>query len=295
MGFRCGRPLGDIAAHDHVHQSVVVNGRGDLRPRISPIAEYGDTICVLTNLVHAMGDEQDAHTCRHESAQHLKDTRYLASREENSWLVQDQDPRLSIRAALAVRCYRSNDGHERSIDRSKFREALARVEVHVVLRQKAGRVRVEARPVDERRPAREGESIYEQVFADVQARDQAETLMNEPEASAMGIAGAKGKIHFFAEEAQGSGIGDDDSGEHLNQRALTGAILAQQPVDFAGCYLELGSVEGQRATVPLGDSAGLEQCCSAPWGVRCLPGRDGSVGVGGHVGYLGTGRPQRLK
>jgi hypothetical protein len=118
--------------------------------------------------------------------------------------------------------------------------------------------------------------------------------MNEPEASAMSIARAKRKIHFFAEEAQGSGVWDDDPGEHLDQRALTGAIFAQQSVDLAGCYLKLGSVEGQCATVSLDDAVGFEQCCSAPWGVSCWPGRGGSVRVGGHVGYLGTGRPQRL-
>ena len=46
-----------------------------------------------------------------------------------------------------------------------------------------------------------------------------------------------------------------DAGEDLHQRALAGAVLADQPVDLARQQLEIDAVERGRAAEALGDAA----------------------------------------
>jgi hypothetical protein len=82
------------------------------------------------------------------------------------------------------------------------------------------------------------------------------------------------------EQAQLAGVGRDDTGQDLDQRALTRTVLTEQPVDFAGSDLQLGAVEGQRAAVPLGDAASVEQRRAQTGTAVCQPG---------------DGRPQSLK
>ena len=104
--------------------------------------------------------------------------------------------------------------------------------------------------------------------------------MHEPEAAVMCFPGSKGESDLLSEEAQFAGVGRDDARQDLDQRALTRTVLTEQPVDFAGSDLQLSAVEGQRAAIPFGDAAGVEQRRVQTGTVAC---------------QAGDGRPQSLK
>ena len=101
--------------------------------------------------------------------------------------------------------------------------------------------------------------------------------MHEPEATAICFSWPNREVDSLVEEAQFTGVGDDDTREDLDQRAFTRTVLTEQPVDFARSDLQLSAGEGQRAAVPLGDATGVEQWCLETV-------TDSSSGWGGHGG-----------
>ena len=56
-----------------------------------------------------------------------------------------------------------------------------------------------------------------------------------------------------------AGIGAVDAGEHLDQRRLAGAVLAEQRMHLAGAHVEIDRIERQRAGEALGEAGDLEQ------------------------------------
>ena len=65
-------------------------------------------------------------------------------------------------------------------------------------------------------------------------------------------------VDGLAVEADLAGVGLQDAVDHLDQRRLAGAVLAEQRVDFARADREADVVVGEHAREGLGDAAELQ-------------------------------------
>ena len=64
-----------------------------------------------------------------------------------------------------------------------------------------------------------------------------------------------------------TGVGDDEADQHLHQRRLPGAVLAEHPVDAPRPQGEVDRVAGDDGAEALGDTDQLD----CRWGGRSLP------------------------
>ena len=112
----------------------------------------------------------------------------------------------------------------------------------------------------------------EDVLRDRQVREQARLLVDDRDAQRPRVRGPA-DLRRLAVEADRSRVGLMDAGQDLDQRALAGAVLADQAVDLAGQQLQRDVVERLRRPESLRDAAQL--------GARRAP--LAARPIGGHV------------
>ena len=118
-------------------------------------------------------------------------------------------------------------------------------------------------------------------------RDQIDVLMDRHDAAGWGVVGAA-QLQRPAVQRDGAGIGRIEPSQHLGQRRLAGAVLADQPVHAAGAHrevrppqrpdrgegpLDAATVEQGRGRVGHGRGfrAGDPPTCRSPAGRRRIP------------------------
>ena len=102
----------DVPAHDHAHQSVVIDAGRDLGTGVTAVPKHGDPIGVFAHFIHAVGNEEHPHPGRYQAAQHGEHARDFPAGQEDSRLVEHQKPRLRGPAYLVVGGYGPDDGDE---------------------------------------------------------------------------------------------------------------------------------------------------------------------------------------
>ena len=103
--------------------------------------------------------------------------------------------------------------------------------------------------------------------ATVSAGISAQFLIDHADAAGLGV-GRRAEAHDLARAARTRPRRALDAAEDFHQRALAGAVLAEQPVDLAGQQLEIDPAERDGAAEPLGDPAQLEDRLDVDWSIE---------------------------
>ena len=88
-------------------------------------------------------------------------------------------------------------------------------------------------------------------------RHQLEVLVDHPDAARDGVAGVA-QVHRLALDDDLALVGRVEPEQHLHERALAGAVLAEQPVDLAPAQLDADVVVGDDRREALGEVTGLQ-------------------------------------
>ena len=95
------------------------------------------------------------------------------------------------------------------------------------------------------------------VLGDGEDGDEHEVLVHHADAGRHGVARA-GEVLDVVVEQDLALVGLVQAVEHVHQRGLAGAVLAEQAVDLAGLDREVDVVVGDQGAEPLGDAAEFE-------------------------------------
>jgi hypothetical protein len=246
------QPRRRLLAHD-------VAREGGHRPGVAPIhrarrhelaaAQDAHRVGVVAHLVESVGDDDDRAPRVGQAAQRRVERRRLPGREHRRRLVEDDDARLA---------------HERPHDLEALPLADAerldgRVprERHAHLARDRRRARPRALHVE---PAHRAHRLGAEhhVVERAQDADEREVLLHHADAARDGLA-RRVRFEPPAVDAHLAGVGRDDAGGHLEQRALAGAVLAHDRVQPARLERERHVVDGVHRAVTLVESFEREQ------------------------------------
>ena len=122
-----------------------------------------------------------------------------------------------------------------------------------------GRGRAAHRAPVHRREAAAGRVAHEDVLGDGQVREEARLLVDDGDAQRSGVGGPV-QLRRRPVEEDRAGVGLVDAGQDLDQRALAGAVLADERVDLAGSSssetLSSACVAAKRFETPLSATPG---------------------------------------
>ena len=96
-----------------------------------------------------------------------------------------------------------------------------------------------------------------QVIGDRQRRHEVELLINDRDAGAARVEGVANR-HGLAVDVDAASIRQDGAGKDLDERALAGAVLAQEREDFAGVQRQIDAAQGMHAGVRFVDGVHVE-------------------------------------
>ncbi len=218
---------------------------------MAPVAQHGDPVRQSEDLLETVRNVDDAQAALAQPAQHGEQALHLESRQRRRRLVQDQHPRVDGERA-------------RDLDHLLLGDAQAG--------DRGGRGDPHAQLVEQRldgahhlaAPQEQPAALPAQpdVLGDAQFRHEREFLINDADAAqpnGQRIAGWQGP----AVEQDLARVRRDRAAEHLDQRGLAGAVLADERMDFPGRQLEIHLVYGTGAAVELRESRGHQQAAPA--------------------------------
>ena len=119
-------------------------------------------------------------------------------------------------------------------------------------REDLGRLAAHRTPVDRPESATR-RMADEDVLGDRQVREESRLLVDYGDAQRPGL-GRTLQRDLLTVEQQRAGVGLMDAGQDLDERALAGAVLADQPMDLARPQLERDVVERLGRVEPLRDA-----------------------------------------
>ena len=160
----------------------------------------------------------------------------------------------SSRTRISASCsQRAGDGDQRLLGPAEALDADVRIDVGAEDVQRPRRAPARRRPVHHPEAPRIAEGQAD-VLGDGHPVDQAEVLMDERDRQA-----PQRLRHVPAAIADGAFVQRIDAREDLDQRGLSGAVLAEKRDDLAGAHVHADVVESLRSAEELGDVPHLEQ------------------------------------
>ncbi len=219
----------DPASDHHADQFVGI-GLGHRRvPTCSPSRSTVTRSASSEDLVHAVADVDDADAARPQRAHDREQPLHVMLGQRRGRLVHDQH--------AGVLRQRAQDLHALAVADRQRADHGVHVEVADVERGKQpARLAPHCAPVERARPARR-RVAEEDVLGDRQLREQQQFLVDrrDPSRPRLERAGERGR---HAVDQHGALVRRVHAGEHLDQRALAGTVLAEQRMDLAGPHLE---------------------------------------------------------
>ncbi len=213
--------------------------RIDLRDHATG-AHHGAHMRERADLVQLVADEQHAHAIGRQLAQRGEQPLHRLRRQHRGRLVEDQQARRAKQ--------RAQDLDPLALAHRQVVHARLGVDRQAVALGHLGQPRAHAG----RRPV--GRQSELQVVDHGQRVEQREVLMHHRHAATpRGIRAVQGDRR--AVERDAAGIGLHLAGDHLHQRGLAGAVLAQDRVDLARLHVERDRIVGHHRRVALGDVA----------------------------------------
>ena len=183
----------------------------------------------------------------------------LVLRQRRRRLVQDQDPRPD----------RQRPG---DLDQLPTRDAQAADQRAAPARSRACPARrpgprpsASSRRRSSSTPSRVGSRPSRMFSATERFGRQRQLLVDQPDAQPIGL-GRVADLDRPAVHLDRAGVGPHDAAQHLDQRRLPRAVLAEQGVDLAGPQVEIDPGQRHHAAEPLGHAAERQQRSRSPGG-----------------------------
>ena len=201
-----------------------------------------------------MADEHNSQPLRLELAHDREEVLDFVGVQAGRRLVEHQNAGFDMK--------RAGNGHH-LLDRDRV--AVQRppdIHLDVQLFQRCRGANMDLPPVDARELLRLAAKKY--VFRHGQEWNQVDLLINRADPEALCF-GGRMRINGTTFEQDCTAIATINAGEHLDQRAFAGAVLAHQGVDFASAQREIHTIKGAHAGKSLSEAADGQQ--------RSVPGR----------------------
>ena len=232
---RLRRPLVDaqqhLAADHHVGEPPGV-GRGALDGADhGPVAHDAHPVADLHHLVELVGDEDHRVPLGGVRAQELEEAARLLRRQHRGRFVHHQDPRVAVQRLEDLDLLLKPDG--------ELVDPRVGIEVEAEARDQVARPLARPADVEQRAPMRL--RAQDQVLGDGQRLDQHEVLVHHPDPRVDRVAGAA-HGHGAAVDLDLAGVRRLQAVEDLHERALAGAVLADEGVHLAPRELEVDVV-----------------------------------------------------
>ena len=226
LGPRPLEEVGEVAA-DHVPDERGL-GHVDGRPGrdVPAVAEHRDPIAELEHLVQAMADEEDGDTVGGQTPHLTEEALDLVRRQRRRRLVHDQHAHVAGHRLGDLDGLLGADG--------QLRRHRSRIEVDLQLAQDRRRPPVHVTPADE--PAAAG-GAHEDVLRHREVGEHQRLLVDAGDAQPLGVGGAA-QLDDVAVHRQVTAVRSVETGHHLDQRRLAGAVLPDEGMDLARAEIE---------------------------------------------------------
>ena len=229
-----------------------------LIPQFSPgeghhvpgIPEDGGPVRHLAQLIHAVGDEQNALSLfLGELVHHLKEPLDLFFAQGGGSLVQDQHIRVLVE--------RLGDLHQLHLAQRQIAHHDPGIQIQPDLLQKGLGLVVDLAEVDPPEPV-PGLIGQEDVLRHGEVLDQGQLLEHRRDLVGLGILGTV-DVDLLPFHVDVAAVPGGDAADDLDHGALSGAVFADEHMGLAPVALHLGVVECHDAAEPLADVSGLDQ------------------------------------
>ena len=195
-----------------------------------------------------MTDENDAQSPRLEFAQHGEEMLDLVRVQARGRLVQHQRPGVDVE--------RAGDGHHLLYGDGITVQWLRHVHFKIEPPQRLGGAKVDLIPVDATKLQRL--AAKKNIFRHGRKRDQVDLLVNRADAQPLRL-GRRTRIDGTPVKKELAAVAAACAGEHFDQCAFTGAVLAHQRVDFTPAQREINPVQGAHAGESFRDATSRKQ------------------------------------
>jgi len=234
----------EIAAEHQGDDRVDVEFRRRLRRQTAAVPEDGDAVGDTEDLGQAVGDVDDAPPLAGEPLDDGEDALDLAVGERRGRLVEDEDAGIADEKACDLEELLLGDGEALDLGaRINMVEADHGEELPGPGIQAAG-------------PPEGGDAglAEDEVLGDRHGRDGRIFLVDDGNAGGLGTGGRK-EIGGAAVDLDGARIRLDQPGQHLDEGALAGTVLAEEGHHLAGAQLEIDLGQRLDVAVALGEAA----------------------------------------
>jgi hypothetical protein len=242
-----------LLAPDHErHEPVLVDVADVPRADAAAVAQDRDTVPNREDLVEAVGHVDDAEALRSYAAQGLEQHLDLLARQRRGRLVNDEHPRLLPVPEGA------NDRDPGALGGAELRHRPANVELVAQRAQALLGVAALGAPADA--PAERGRDLApeRQVLDRAERLDEPEVLVHEAQPGVVRRARVAQLDLLAGQLDPRAGVGLVVARQHLYERRLAAAVLADQRVDLAPPDVEVDAVEGLGARERLAEAADRE-------------------------------------
>ena len=168
---------------------------------------------------------------------------------------------------LGVRGEGAGDLHHLALRDRKVPHGGVGVYVQVDELHRLPRAPLQLAPVDD--PGAALHAAHEHVLDDRQRRHHRELLVDDGDPGVLRGGGSR-VLHGLALEDDLARRARDDAAQHLDQRGLAGAVLADQRVHLASAQVELHVVQGLHAAVTLRQTVDSEDFFAVACGLVVL-------------------------
>ena len=238
-----------VAPRHHPDQAGARSLGDRHRPDQGTVAQDGDRVAQLEDLLHPVGNVDHRHAFAGEAADDVVQPQRLAHRQGGGGLVHDQDAGVE-RKGLGDLDQLLLADPQRPHQRCRRGTEIQRL-------QQLRRRPLLASAVDEERSP-DHLRAQEDVVGHRHARHQVQLLMDDRQPVSGRIAGAA-EPHGLAVDGDLALVVGIDAAGDLHQRRLAGAVLAHQGMDLAGVHGEIDTLEHRHPTEGFADAAHAEK------------------------------------
>ena len=228
--------------HHHVRQLLVVGVGGVHGADVAPLAQHGDSVGHLHDLVELMGNEQNGFALCRQILHDLHKLLDLLRRQHRSRLVENEDLVVAVQHLQDLHALLHTHG---DVLHQRVHVHLQSVPLRQLLHLFAGFLFLHEAQLGGLRPQNDIIQYREYLH-------QLEMLVYHSDTQG-GRHIRVGDIDLFAVFANFARLGLIQTEQHAHQRGFAGAVFAQQSVDLALAELQRDVVVGLDAWELLGD------------------------------------------
>ncbi len=224
---------GKFLADHRLHQVDPQQLRGEVLPHQLPVAQHGEPVADLVDLVEEVADEQDRDAGLLQRADHPEQLGDLLEVEAGGGLVQDQHLRLDVDGA--------GDRHQLLDGQRVGVQQGVGVDVEAEAFEDLCGPTAHRAPVDAAEASRLASE--QDVLRHGEVPQQVDLLVHRADPGGLRL-GRLGEGDLLAAQPDHAAVDAVDAGECLDQGGLAGTVLPHQRVHLAGEHPEVDPVQG---------------------------------------------------